>query len=107
MHKHCIIQNTSAGMERTMDKSEMEIRALVNNISQKELLDFYSAFEQVTGYSLESPFINQEYLYEEKDRLYIAIRALLVQKMSQDRIDATIAVFQDYAETVTKSYADN
>lgn len=107
MHKHCIIQNNSAGMETTMDKSEMEIRALVNNISQKELLDFYSAFEQVTGYSLESPFINQEYLYKEKDRLYIAIRALLVQKMSQDRIDATIAVFQDYAETVTKSYADN
>ena len=94
-------------MERTMDKSEMEIRALINHISQKELLDFYSAFEQVTGYSLESPFINQEYLYKEKDRLYIAIRALLVQKMSQDRIDATIAVFQDYTDTVTKSYAEN
>lgn len=91
-------------MERIMDKGEMEIRALVNHISQKELLDFYSAFEQVTGYSLESPFINQKYLYEEKEGLYIAIRALLVQKMSQDRIDAIIAVFRDYAETVTKSY---
>lgn len=90
-----------------MDKGEMEIRAIVNHISQKELLDFYSAFEQVTGYPLDSPFINEKYLYEEKDGLYIAIRALLVQKMSQDRIDATIAVFEEYAETVAKSYAEH
>ena len=89
-----------------MDKGEMEIRALVNNISQKELLDFYSAFEQVTGYSLESPFINEQFLYKEKDGLYIAIGALLVQKLSQDRINAIIGVFQDYAETVTKTYAE-
>ncbi len=90
-----------------MDRGEMEIRALVNNISQKELLDFYSAFEQVTGYPLESPLINEKFLYEEKNGLYIAIGALLVQKLSQDRINAIISVFQDYAETVTKSYGEH
>jgi len=90
-----------------MDRGEMEIRAIVNNISQKELLDFYSAFEQVTGYPLESPLINEKYLYEEKDGLYIAIQALLVQKLSQNRIDAIISVFRDYAETVTKSYGEH
>lgn len=88
-----------------MDKSDLEIRALVNNISQKELLDFYSAFEQVTGHPLDSPLIDEKYLAKEKDGLYIAIRALLVQKMSQDRIDETIAIFQEYAETVAKSYS--
>ena len=85
----------------------MEIRAIVNNISQKELLDFYSAFEQVTSYPLESPLVNEKFLYEENDGLYIAIRALLVQKLSQDRIDAIISVFQDYAETMTKSYGEH
>lgn len=90
-----------------MDKGEIEIRALVNHISQKELLDFYSAFEQVAGYSFESPFVNEKFLYENKDRLFIAIQALLVQKMSQDRIDATMAVFKEYADTATKSYAEN
>lgn len=89
-----------------MDRGEMEIRALVNHISQKELLDFYSAFEQVTGYPIESPLINEKYLYEEKNGLYIAIGALLVQKFSQDRIDAIISVFQEYAETMTKSYGE-
>lgn len=88
-----------------MDKGEIEIRALVNNISQKELLDFYSAFEQVAGYPFESPLVNEEFLYKEKDGLYIAIRALLVPKMAQKRIDATIAMFEEYAETVTKHIA--
>ena len=89
-----------------MDRSELEIRALVNQISQKELLDFYSAFESVTGYSIESPIINAKYLYENKDSIYIATRALLGPKMAPDRIDATIHFFEECAESLAKTYAN-
>ena len=38
-----------------MNRSEIEIQAIVNGVSQKELLDFFDTFEQITGYVIDRP----------------------------------------------------
>ncbi|MDD7404109.1 MAG: hypothetical protein SO170_01045 [Butyribacter sp.] len=78
-----------------MNKSSFEIRALVEKISQKELLDFYDAFRQVTGYCIESPLMDHEYLQENKEKIIVAVRAILSAKLSNRRINKIIEVFEE------------
>lgn len=79
-----------------MNKSEFEIKAIVAGASQKEMLDFESVFRQVTGMSLESPMINDEFMKKEGIATAIACRALLDKKLSSDGIDRIIDVFQSF-----------
>lgn len=81
-----------------MNKSDFEIRALVQQVSQKELLDFYAAFKQVTGYSMESPLVTEEYLKENRDQIAVATQALLTAKLSKEGIDKIISVFEEATE---------
>lgn len=78
-----------------MNKSDFEIRALVQKVTQKELLDFYSAFRQVTGYDMESPLVTEEYLDENRNKIIVAIRALLSAKLPKEGIDKVILVFKE------------
>lgn len=81
-----------------MYKSDFEIRALVEQVTQKELLDFYAVFRQVTGYNLESPLVTEEYLKENRDQIIVAMRALLSAKLSKEGIDKVISVFEETIE---------
>lgn len=81
-----------------MNKSDFEIRALVEHITQKELLDFYAAFKQVTGYSMESPLVTEEYLKENRAQIIVATQALLSAKLSKKGIDKIISVFEEATE---------
>lgn len=81
-----------------MNKSDFEIRALVKQVTQKELLDFYAAFRQVTGYDMESPLLTEEYLKENRDQITVAVRALLSAKLSKESIDKVISVFEEITE---------
>ena len=78
-----------------MIKSDFEIRALVQQVTQKELLDFYAAFRQVTGYNMESPLVTEEYLKENKNQIAVAAQALLTAKLSKEGIDKVISVFEE------------
>lgn len=80
-----------------MNRAGMEIQAIVNGVSQRELLDFFDAFEQVTGYMIESPFVNQDYLDKKGHNIVVAVRALLSQKLSKDELDCVIQIFEDVA----------
>lgn len=81
-----------------MNKNDFEIRALVKQVTQKELLDFYAAFKQVTGYSIESPLVTEKYLKENGNQISVAIQALLSAKLSKEGIDKVISVFEDVTE---------
>lgn len=80
-----------------MNRAGLEIQAIVNGVSQRELLDFLDAFEQVTGYMLESPFVNQEYLEKKGHDIVVAVRALLSPKLSKKELDRVIDIFEDVA----------
>lgn len=81
-----------------MNKADFEIRAIVNHISQKELLDFYNAFRQVTGCSMESPLIDDNYLKENGPQTAVAIRALLSAKLPMDSIERVVGIFEEYCK---------
>lgn len=83
-----------------MYKSDFEIRALVEQVTQKELLDFYAVFRQVTGYNMESPLVTEEYLKENRDQIIVAMRALLSAKLSKEGIDKVISVFEETIEFI-------
>lgn len=81
---------------RKMNKSDFEIRAIVAQVSQKELLDFYTAFRSVTGSSIESPLIDDKYLKENGASTAVAIRALLSAKLPNDSINKIVGLFEEY-----------
>ncbi len=80
-----------------MKKSDIEIQAIVNGVSQKELLDFYDMFEQVTGYVIDSPFIDEKYLKENGKNTSVVIRSLLSQKLQKEGVDKIMGIFEDVA----------
>ena len=80
-----------------MKKSDIEIQAIVNGVSQKELLDFYDMFEQVTGYVIDSPFIDEKYLRENGKNTSVVIRSLLSQKLQKEGVDKIMEIFEDVA----------
>ncbi len=79
-----------------MNKSDFEIKAIVAGASQKEMLDFECVFREVTGNSLESPEVNEDYLKSQGMATAIACRALLDKKLAKDGIDKIIGVFETY-----------
>ena len=81
-----------------MNKNDFEIRALVEQVTQKELLDFYAAFNQATGYSMESPLITEKYLEENRNQIIVTMQALLSAKLSKEGIDKVISVFEETIE---------
>ncbi|MGN0317681.1 MAG: hypothetical protein ACI4E1_07055 [Lachnospira sp.] len=78
-----------------MKKLEFETRAIVAGLTQKEQLDFFSAFKQIEGCSFESPLIDKDYLNKNGDRIEVALRALLQTKMGKADIDKVIMVFSE------------
>lgn len=78
-----------------MNKRDFEIRALIEKVTQKELLDFYAAFRQVTGYDMESPLVTEEYLRENGDQIIVAVQALLFAKLPMEGIEKVISVFEE------------
>lgn len=82
-----------------MNRSEIEIQAIVNGVNQKELLDFFDTFEQITGYVIDSPFIDQKYLDENGKSTSIVLRSLLSQKLPKESVDKLIDIFESVANT--------
>lgn len=80
-----------------MNRSEIEIQAIVNGVNQKELLDFFDTFEQITGYVIDSPFIDQKYLDENGKSTSIVLRSLLSQKLPKESVDKLIDIFESVA----------
>lgn len=79
-----------------MNKSEFEIKAIVAGASQKEMLDFECVFREVTGMSLESPMINDDYLKSQGASTAVACRALLDKKLDPAGIDKIVTVFESF-----------
>ena len=80
-----------------MNRSEIEIQAIVNGVSQKELLDFFDTFEQITGYVIDSPFIDQKFFEENGISTSNVLRSLLSQKMPKKSVDKLIDIFESVA----------
>lgn len=80
-----------------MNRSEIEIQAIVNGVSQKELLDFFDTFEQITGYVIDSPFIDQKFFEENGKSTSIVLRSLLSQKLPKKSVDKLIDIFESVA----------
>ena len=80
-----------------MYRSEIEIQAIVNGVSQKELLDFFDTFEQITGYVIDSPFIDQKFFEENGKSTSIVLRSLLSQKLPKKSVDKLIDIFESVA----------
>jgi len=81
-----------------MNKSDFEIKAIVAGASQKEMLDFESAFRQVSGYTLDSPFVDSKFLKEQGMSTLIAVKAILVAKLPMASIDKIGDVFEAYCK---------
>lgn len=81
-----------------MNRADFEIKCIVAGISQKELLDFLTAFRQVTGYTLDSPFVDSKFLKEQGMSTLVACKALMVAKLSMESIDRIAAVFEEYCK---------
>lgn len=81
-----------------MNRADFEIKAIVAGASQKEMLDFLSAFKQVTGYTLDSPFIDDKFLKEQGMSTLVACKAIMVAKLSMDSIEKIGAVFEEYCK---------
>ena len=80
-----------------MNRSELEIQAIVNGVNQKELLDFFDTFEQITGYVIDSPFIDQKFFEENGKSTSIVLRSLLSQKLPKKSVDKLIDIFESVA----------
>ena len=80
-----------------MNRSEIEIQAIVNGVNQKELLDFFDTFEQITGYVIDSPFIDQKFFEENGKSTSIVLRSLLSQKLPKKSVDKVIDIFESVA----------
>lgn len=83
-----------------MNKSDFEIQAIVAGVSQKELLDFESAFKSITGYTLDSPFVDDTFLKEKGLSTLVAVKAILVGKLSQSGINKIGDVFEEYCSRI-------
>lgn len=81
-----------------MNKADFEIKAIVAGASQKEMLDFESAFRQVSGYTLDSPFVDKKYLKEQGMSTLIAVKAVLAAKLPMSSIDKIGNVFEEYCK---------
>lgn len=81
-----------------MNKADFEIKAIVAGATQKEMLDFESAFKQISGYPLESPFIDDKFLKEKGMSTLIAAKAIMVAKLSMDSINKIADVFEQYCK---------
>ena len=79
-----------------MNKSDFEIKAMFAGASQKEMLDFESAFKTVAGYPIESPLIDETFLKSQGLQTAVACRALLAPKLSMDSINKIVDVFESY-----------
>ena len=80
-----------------MNKADFEIKAIVAGASQKEMLDFESAFRQITGYTMESPFIDDKFLKEQGMSTLVACKAIMVGKLPMDSIDKIANVFEGFS----------
>lgn len=81
-----------------MNKSDFEIKAIVAGASQKEMLDFESAFKQAAGCSMESPLINDDFLKTQGMSIAVACRALMAGKSSMESINKIVDVFETFCK---------
>jgi hypothetical protein len=77
-----------------MNRQDFEIKAIVAGLTQKDILDFTSAFRAISGNSIESPIVDKEYLQKEGPGIAIAVRAILDKSSSKESIAKMIDFFE-------------
>ncbi len=88
--------------ERTL-KQSMEIQAMAAGIGNKQVLDFFEAFQVISGIEIDDPKVNREYLMQSGEQIIIGIRALVSSKMSIDEANQLTEIFRGfYLGTVTR-----
>ncbi len=80
--------------EQTSYKAILEERARQKGITVKQLLDFYAAFHQLTGFTFEDENIDEKFLQEKGSGIRIGVSALLSAKMSSDQAEDMMSVFE-------------
>ena len=79
-------------------KDKMLSRALAAGLSQKEILDFFSAFRSVTQMDLGHNAVNKEFLLKQKESVMIGAEAFLASSMSLDKIKQLVTIFANICE---------
>lgn len=79
-------------------KDKMLSRALAAGLSQKEILDFFSAFRSVTQVDIGHNAVNKEFLLSKKESVMIGAEAFLASSMSLDKINQLVAIFEQICE---------
>ena len=79
-------------------KDKMLSRALAAGLSQKEILDFFSAFRSVTQMDLGHNAVNKEFLLKQKESVMIGAEAFLASSMSLDKINQLVTIFAGICE---------
>ena len=75
-------------------KALLEERASQKGIVDKQILDFYAAFHQFTGFTFEDERVDAKFLQENGPGIRIGVSALLSAKMSSDQAENMMNVFE-------------
>ncbi len=67
-------------------------------LDQKEVLDFFDAFRSLTGQDMDDLSVDRAYLKEKKGNVTIGAEAFLAAKLSLDKINRLVDVFEKLCE---------
>lgn len=67
-------------------KELMEQYAKAEGLAEKPLLDFFEAFRNINGFDLDDERINEQYLKENGESLFVGTRALLSAKLTMEQL---------------------
>ena len=67
-------------------KELMEQYAEEAGLAKKPLLDFFEAFRSINGFDLDDERINEQYLKENGESLFVGTRALLSAKLTMEQL---------------------
>ncbi len=75
-------------------KQRMETQAAAEGISNKQLLDFFEAFQVISGVSIDDPQVDRKFLEEKGEDIIIGVRALLSIKMTTEQTNQLMDIFR-------------
>lgn len=83
--------------ERVSYMKLMEERAAARGLNGKPVLDFFEAFQKVTGMRMDDPKVDREYLKKNAESIVIGVHAMLSRKLTLQQVNGLKDILRELA----------
>lgn len=94
---YCVTERVLAG--GSINYKDVMMEMTVNaGMSQRETLEFFDAFRALTGDDMDALFVDKIYLKANKEKVGIGVEAFLASKLSLEKIDKLVEIYNKICE---------